>query len=155
MPDLGAIATLEAHGVEPGWVWREVQLRALVITGETSYMAYATKDDTVGAEAPPSLKMTRYGFFEFAIPVETGTRRVTVKAKQVLPPTPRPKMVVKANPAIGIAADVETTAPSGSDWVTVGPTSFAVSAPGTVQVQLWCLAPGTAVECWFDDITTT
>lgn len=154
MADLGSIATV----VEPPvltWAWRENQLRQIVVIGEVMPMAFgAARDDSVGASAAPSLRMTRYGVYRCLWSIAPGSRRVSVKVRQTLPDTPRPRLVVKATPEVGLAADLTADAPAGTDWVTIGPLAFTATAIGAVWVELWCLATGTGVACWWDDLAT-
>lgn len=134
-----------------GWVH---SARNIVLAGDCVPMAFgASRDGSAGAAAPPSLRMTRAGVFRFLWPVKAGARRVSVKVRQPYPATPRPRLVVKTNAEVGLLADATADAASGSDWLTVGPITFTATAAGTVWVELWCRAPGTQVECSWDDIS--
>lgn len=155
MASLGANARLLPAMVqcpsETGWIGRAGGI--VLVGGFVPLPAFgAARDDTRGKTAVPSLRMTRAGRFEFLWPVEAGARSISVQALQVTPSTPRPQLIVKANPAVGLAADLVATASAGASWVTVGPVSFTAAAAGTLRVELWCLAPGTQVECWWDDV---
>lgn len=158
MANLGANGRLVPWWIAPtsetGWIARA---GGVVLSGVFVTMPAfgASRDDTVGSTAAPSLKMTRLGVFTFELFVKAGDRTVKAKVRQTMPASPQPQLRVRANPGLGIAADVVATAPAGTDWVTVGPAEFTASADGIVTVELWCLAPGTAVECWWDDVLTT
>jgi len=65
-------------------------------------------------------------------------------------------MVVKANSAVGLAADQTATAGASTGWVTVGPVSFTCTAAGAVWVELHNNYFGAyASPCFFDHIVAT
>ena len=110
------------------------------------------KDDSLGASAPPCFVIrSAVSRIRLRVPVRSGAlRTLSVKARQVLPSTPRPKMVLLENADIGVSTASVTAAP-GVGWVTLS-TTFTPSADGVVDVELWNMADGTNVEAFFDDL---
>lgn len=112
--------------------------------------------NTEGDPATPSLKVAEPGFWRFQWGLRTGTQTIQILCKQVVNASPRPSMVVKANAAIGVNADITTSAPAGAGWVTIGPVSVTATGEGAVWVELWNnyeLAFETPT--FFDQIATT
>ncbi len=88
--------------------------------------------------APNALCVPTYGCWRFRVGVvSTPMRAVSVYVKQVSNLTPRPQMVVRANAAIGLAADLVVTATSSTGWVKLTATVDATTAPGAFWVELW------------------
>ncbi len=112
----------------------------------------ASRADDEGASGAPCLKMTRGSRLRLRVPVAQGARAISVKVKQDTPATPLPKLIVKANPEIGLAADLEATAPAGSGWKTCGPVSFTSIQNGGVWIELAASFIGVGA-CYWDDIT--
>lgn len=115
--------------------------------------SYAQRDDAVGFSAPPSIYYPRGGFLRIRLAVSAGLRSVTIKAKQPATGIPRPTARILANPAIGVNADVSATAPSGTDWVTLGPITFTASTAGGVVLELFAPWSGFDGGCWFDNVS--
>lgn len=114
------------------------------------------RDNTEGSPDPPSLRMNTKGRFRFRWTViGGGARTVSVNVKQPINLSPRPTLTVKANPAIGVAADVSGTAPSGTSWVTIGPVVINPTIDGSLFVELSANYDGQYVPCWWDEIVTT
>ena len=67
----------------------------------------------------------------------------------------RPTLTVRANPAIGVNADVTATAPAGTGWVTIGPLTFTASASGGIVIELFAPWDGGESGTWFDSISVT
>lgn len=156
MANLGSIAVefADYNGSQatqlPNAGWR---LQKIVLVDFLDTQFGSTLDASVYGDTAPSLGMTRFGRFSFPVVVKAGSRTVSAKVKQTLPSSPMPRITVLANPAIGLDADVNVDAATGTGWQTLT-ASFDVDADGVVNVELWCLAPGTQVACWWDDITT-
>lgn len=115
----------------------------------------ARRDDTVGFSAPPSIYYPRGGFMRIRLAVSAGLRSVTIKAKQPATGIPRPTAKILANPSIGVNADVSATAPSGTDWVTIGPITFTPSTAGGVYLELFAPWSGFEGGCWFDNVSVS
>jgi len=74
--------------------------------------------------------------------------------KQAENATPRPKLIIKANPDVRLAADTEQSAGASTGWVAVTK-SFVATATGVVWVELWNLSYAPWSSAFFDRITTT
>jgi hypothetical protein len=108
------------------------------------------KDSQIGNPAP-SLKLS-LGRYQFRIAVKSGARTVKVDVRQPDAAAARPVLRVKANPDIGLAADVSATASAATDWQTVT-LNFTATADGGVRVELENPDPGK--PCWFDNLVLT
>ena len=74
---------------------------------------------------------------DFRIPVSTGTRIVRVDFLQPgVVALARPRMIIRANPQIGIAADTYVDGAAGSTWNTVSIT-LTITQPGGIHVCLY------------------
>jgi len=74
---------------------------------------------------------------DFRIPVSTGTRIVKVDFLQPgLVTLARPRMIIRANPQIGIPADTYVDGAAGSSWNTVSIT-LAITQSGGIHVCLY------------------
>lgn len=109
------------------------------------------RDDTAGFGGPPSLRIGTWGRYAFRLACSTGAREVTVRTLQPHATAARPKLVIRANPDIGLIEPITSTAGAGADWVTIGPVPFTATADGGVWVELWNPQPG-FIPCWFDDL---
>ena len=123
-------------------------LKGITLGGPTSYLGDDTfsrhmqtgvREELVdGYPSPPCLALDYPGFWRFRWQLAPGTQTISVWAKQVSNVTgKRPQMIVKANPAIGVAADVVGTAASSTGWTKIGPIGVTASAAGVVWVELW------------------
>jgi hypothetical protein len=107
-------------------------------------------DATAGNPAP-SLKL-KVGRWPVRLAVKSGSRTLKVDVRQPDAAAERPVLRVKANPDIGLAADVSATAGSATDWQTLT-LNFTATADGGVRVELENPAPGK--PCWFDNLVLT
>ena len=159
MADLGAIATAS----QPNWYHLTgakvfTTLRCMVC-GDGGYQVIGGRDTTEGDPSQPSLRMDSAGMWRFRWTVLSGARTITIGVKQAANASPRPTLVVKANPNIGVNADVTETAGAAAGWIAIGPAAINPTSDGAVEVQLWNNLDrqfGTA-PCYFDteSITTT
>lgn len=101
-----------------------------------SLQSMVFRNDAEGNPAPPSLELRHPNFWRFRWALRIGTQTLRIQVKQVSNTNPRPSMVIKANPAVGLLADVSGSAPSGVDWVTIGPLVVTATAAGAVWVEL-------------------
>jgi hypothetical protein len=85
-----------------------------------------------GSPGAPSLRMDSEGQWRFRWVLTSGTHTLQVSVMQAANLTPRPALVVKANPNIGIATDIVGTAPAGAGWTTI-----TVSATATTLGATW------------------
>ncbi len=88
-----------------------------------------------GSPSPPSLRMDALGKWTFRWLVQAEANSISALVKQA-DVTPRPSMVVKANPLIGVPLDLVAVAPAGSGWVTIGPITVTPSVKGGLRVEL-------------------
>lgn len=112
-----------------------------------------SKSTTEGSPAAPCLRIAHIQFWRFRWAVEVGARTVTVQVKQAINAAPYPKIVIKANPDVGLAADVTQSAGPGSDWKSIS-AGFNASAIGAVWVELHNALPTGNYDCFFDHIVT-
>jgi hypothetical protein len=94
------------------------------------------KNTTEGSPATPCLELKYANKWRFKWSLAIGTRTISVKCKQVSNLSPRPSLTVKSNASVGLSADLITYAPSGTDWVTIGPASFVSTGTDAVWVEL-------------------
>ena len=119
------------------------------------YTFGAVRDDVEGDEAPPSLRLDYNAAYRFRWGVKAGARTIKCKTKFAKNEAPRPSIVIKANPAVGLLADVEGFAPSGTGWQQISPIGFTATADGGVEVELRNNTLTSNNPCWFDTIETT
>lgn len=129
----------------------------LMNIGGLQYLTFgAGKDSVVGNPTAPSLALKYASTYRFRWVLHTGVNILYVNCLQAINLMPRPTVTAKANPDIGINADVSATAPSGTGWVTIGPVSVTASAAGAVYV--WLTSNTTsenAAPCYFDHLVAT
>lgn len=93
---------------------------------------------TEGSPNAPSLCIAQPGFWRFRWGVKSGTHTIQILVKQ----NPAnayglyPSMIVRANPSIGVNADITSVSPGGTAWVTIGPISVIPSSSGLLWVEL-------------------
>lgn len=153
MANLGAIGT-NRQAAFPNADFTDnsrVTLRTVDV-GHPGQMVMGERDDAVGNPAP-SLRMDTKGKRGFRWPVTAQERTISVEVKQAANVSPRPRLVIKANAAIGIASDLESVAPSGTGWVTCEIT-FTPTGPGVIEIVMenrynaqWRSAP-----CYWDNL---
>ena len=86
----------------------------------------------------------------------SGTLKMDMKQVSNVAAPYRPSFIVKANPSIGVNADVTGTAGSGTGWVTVGPVTVTPSSDGVLTVELWNNDIGTFNSpAYFDQMVKT
>lgn len=107
--------------------------------------AFAVRDDSDWVVAPPSQKQQRPGLLRgIYFPCTAGVRTVfSVMCKYTPLTAPRPRVIITANPAVGIPDDVFVDAPVGTDWVLIESPEFTPTADGVVEVQRELLQAGT------------
>jgi hypothetical protein len=160
MPDHGSIAVCVAF--EPGTVVVQPQLvppstfRAIRIIDASASDEFLTlsggRDDVEGSPAPPSFATPYGGTIRLRLGVEAGARSVSVKVKQPSAILPRPTMRIMPNAAVGIAAELIATAPTGAGWVTVGPIAFTATAAGGIFLELSAPFSGGESGAWWDTV---
>lgn len=130
--------------VAPWSIGRVIRIQGCPAT----YVMNSGRDDADGHEEAPSLRLATLGSYRFRVAIDAGSRSLRVFARQPVTGQPRPRMVVRANPEIGLLTDQSMSAPSGSGWVEIGPISFTASQHGGVWVEFW--NPAARWPCWFD-----
>ena len=125
-----------------------------IIASDVSY-TIASMSDTEGTPLPPSINIPVKGMFRFRWSLKAGNRYISVSAKQPKNGTPRPTMVIKANPDIGVLNDVSGSAISGTGWVVIGPIYISPILDGVIWVELHNNYEGINEPCYFDNIITT
>lgn len=95
-----------------------------------------SKEPVSGSLNDPCLKLEYPGFWRFRWAVKSGTRTVSVQARQNSTGSFRPSVVIRANPSIGVNTDVSGSAPDGNSWTTIGPLAISPTSVGYVWVEL-------------------
>jgi len=158
MSDLGSIATNGTGATGMPDLAPRVVLRGYYLSDCAQFLStFGGKDTSEGDPSQPSLRMDARGVYRFRWAFASGARTVAVNVKQEVNASPRPTLVVKANPAIGIAADVIETAGSSTNWITIGPANISPSADGATWVELHANYDGQymSAPCYWDHIETT
>jgi len=106
---------------------------------DTRHLALGIRKATdEGYPTPPCLAIDIPNMWRFRWGVLTGTRSISIYTKQVSSVTGlRPKMVVKANPSVGINVDVSASAGLGTGWIRIGPITINPTQDGALFVELW------------------
>jgi len=131
-------------------------LRAMNLGGQVIYVSGLTEEFSDGFPSSPSLKIAIPNSFRFRWVVRTGVHTIRVSAKQVVNQEPRPSIIVRANPSIGIPNDITAFAASGTGWVTAGPITVTPTDNGAVYVDLVNNYAGMSqAPAYFDHIITT
>jgi hypothetical protein len=112
-------------------------------------------DAVEGTPTPPCLAMDQTAQFRMLWPVKQGSRSITISVKQAVNQSPRPRITVKANPALGVNSDVSESAGSGTGWVTVGPLTVNTTGEGVLEVMLEPLYNASYAPCYWDNVITT
>lgn len=154
MADLGAISK-SGTGAYPMPDQAPRTVLRLCSVGE-SRQVFGARDDVEGNPATPCLRLDARGVWRFRWRVRAGSRSIQVNVKQAINLSPRPTLTVKANPAIGIAADVSATAGSSAGWIVLGPVAVTPTIDGATWVELRSNydAQYLAAPCYFDHIVT-
>jgi hypothetical protein len=115
-----------------------------------------SRSDIEGSPDVPSVRLAQVGFWRFLwVAKSPGRYQIQVNVKQVINLPPRPSLVIKANPDIGLSADVVGDAPDGADWVTIGPLTVNTTVPGATYIELHNNYAGDYADCFFDHIVET
>ena len=116
-----------------------------------------TQSMSEGSPSAPSIAFNYAGMWRFKWSVVAGTRTITIKCKQVSNQSPRPSMVITANPSIGVPLDIETFASSGIGWVDIGPVTITPTSTGMVFIQIKNNSNDIRVDtpAYFDHIVVT
>src|SRR5690606_2428061 len=110
------------------------------------------RDNTDGEPDAPCIRIRLGGSLRFRCPVDSGTRRISVKARERSSQPERPRMVVHANNEIGLNSALTAQAPPGTGWVTIGSVTFTASQKGGVVVELISYRSTTEGDCQWDNL---
>lgn len=152
MADWGSIGT-KGNLVKSNYGITVPQYFRRIMIGFDSF-SRGGKNTSEGDPSQPSLELIANGVWRFRWVVQSGTRGVSVNVKQSVNYSPRPSIIVKANPDIGVNADVTATAGSGTGWVTIGPANITPSSAGAVWVELHANYDGPTSSFW-DNVQVT
>jgi hypothetical protein len=154
MPDLGTIGT-EHVAVKRSNGFCSLQVYRSLVCAGAILMSNSRRNDTEGFPIGPSLDISSHTCYRFRWAMDSGARTISCYVKHPSDGTPRPTLVVKANPAIGINADVTGTASSSTGWVQIGPITVNPTSDGATWVELWNNRDAQVDHCYFDTIQTT
>ena len=131
-------------------------LKSLNLGGPVVFVSGIFEELTDGSPAAPSMRIDIPNSWRFRWVVRTGTHTIQVNTKQVVNLSPRPSLIVRSNPSIGIPSDITAVAPGGTGWVTVGPITVNPTSTGAVFVDMVnnCIGQ-TNTPAYFDHIVTT
>lgn len=151
-----ATHTKQASFGSPGVSGLRLLGQADSISGETATKTWAygvRYEGTEGTPTAPCVALDFYGSWRFRWLVGAGSRSITVYAKQASNVANRPSVVLKANSAVGLNADVTSVAASSTGWVAIT-ASFVATATGMVWVELHNNAVAEHRDaCFFDRIS--
>jgi hypothetical protein len=167
MSDLGANAALGQQwgylGPLQGSTWNIRTLRMLGNSDACEVMSMldistvpaSGYDLTQGNPTAPSQRM-RGGVTlrRLLVPVAAGARSISIDCKNELSEAPYPRILIKADHTLGIHADVEAVAASGSAWQTLT-LNFTVRNAGVVEVLREKRHPSFDKYVWWDNVVVT
>jgi hypothetical protein len=115
------------------------------------HMAVGISEDTAqGFPSVPCIKLSQPGRWRFFQAVNAGFQTLSVYCKQVADSAPYPSMVILANSAIGIAADIEASGGAGADWKLIAQ-AIVPASDGIIVVELRNNLALSLAPCWFDN----
>jgi hypothetical protein len=121
-------------------------------TSERHFQIGAYRSNTQGTPLAPCLALDFWGFWRFRWAVGPGNRSLTAFAKQVSNVANRPSIVLKANPDVGLVADVTAVMGSSTDWI-AATAAFVATGTGMVWVELHNNCLGIPDTCFFDRVS--
>jgi len=134
MADLGTIGTLTTGLGEKALEMWYVRTMHLLVRADLEELVFARRYDVEGNPALPSQRQERFSTLkDIYWPVKAGSRTLKIRVKHS-GHTPVPLVRVKANPEVGILADVTATPSSSTNWqeLTIGP--LTITATGVLWV---------------------
>lgn len=156
MADRGSIA-YDACQLAQENSYRLLATRIRCIGCDGSEMVMGSQSTSDGDPAQPSLSLNTKGVKRFRWVVPSGTHSLQINVKQACNLTPRPAVIIKANPSIGVNADVSGTASAGTGWTVIGPLSVSPTSAGRLWVELWNYVDGQpgVLPCLWDHLIRT
>lgn len=136
-------------------LWPLFQLKGLSVAGQM--FVVGGKNEIEGSPGAPCLVMHNQGVFQFRLSVASGSHNISVNVKQAANISPRPSLVIRKNPDIGLVSDVTSGAMSSTDWTTIGPVVFETTVDGAVWVELRNNAATqyNITPCFWDHVTVS
>jgi hypothetical protein len=126
--------------------------------GLVKRFAIGGEDFGQGNPAPPCIRLDAKGIWRFRWALPVGQHTISVNVMQAVNLNPRPSLAIRANPAIGILADIESFAPPSATWTMIGPVNVTTTtATGATWVELRCNLDSNvgAFPCYFDHVVKT
>lgn len=159
MADKGNVGTLsqighKAYGYFP---YGGLYLHGVMIQTRVVHVVNAARDDVIGNPVGPSQRQDGSGIIgpdrnAILWPIhEVGTRTFNIDVKYTPDVSPRPRIIAKANPEVGLLADLVDEAVSSAGWQTLT-VSFSALAVGIVEV--WREVPSGYADArtWWDNV---
>ena len=94
------------------------------------------RSNVEGNPSPPCIVLRQPGAWRFRWQVNTGSQTISIYCKQAINLAPFPSMVIKADPSLGVAADIVGISAGGAGWVKIGPLTAVATSPGVLWVEL-------------------
>lgn len=142
MADLGAIGTKSRIGEKGSsrFPYGGLYLHGVMVIGRMVHFTSAVRDDVEGNPGP-SQRVTGSGMLGYQdgqvmywYIAGEGLRSFQIDVKFTPNTAPRPRIIAKANPDVGLMADLMVEAVSGTGWQTLLAQFTATKAPGIVEV---------------------
>ena len=155
MADLGAVGYIVPTGPEI-----LTPRGSIGFTGAEppSFMSdWFERDDSDGFPAAPCMKQLRRGILRPPVaptwPVDPGTRTLRIWCKHS-GHTPLPRVIVRPNPAIGVAAQAEAVATASTDWQELV-VSVAPTIKGALEIHLEVRAVEMSAWAKWDNVSAS
>ncbi len=115
---------------------------------------YSARDDTDGHPDPPCERQVRRGVLKTILwPVDPGVKTFSIWVRHS-GHSPYPRVIVKANPEVGVLSDQEAVAGASTDWQQLSVT-VTVTAAGALQVWREVRAQEQNAYAKWDDISVS
>jgi hypothetical protein len=129
-PSLASPAGAAMLGCNP-----KLESQLIVLNGDVEIPINSGRDDLVGTPLPPSQKQAAKSILKgIRWPVTAGAHSFSIDCKYTPNTTPRPRIILRANSAVGIPADIVVDAPAGTGWVTL---TANITALASGVVEIW------------------
>jgi hypothetical protein len=112
------------------------------------------KSTTEGSPSAPSLNLQHKGMWRFRWVVTPGVRSVSILCKQQMAVAgTTPSIIIRANPNVGLNADISGSALVTNDWSVVGPVTFTSTGTDVMWVEVWNNSTNDYSNVFFDHVT--
>jgi hypothetical protein len=153
MADLGAIGK-GWHGPRRMWEDWMGQRSLLRILAGSDVLSPGSRDDTDGKGASPCFKQERYGVTRGILwPVTPGVRTFKIWCKHS-GHSPYPRIVLKADPLVGLREDAVVVASSSTAWQELS-VALTVVQQGVLEVVREVQSKDQTAWARWDDIAVT